>query len=198
MNLAWATCLGYGDSKDLDKCYKLVDHEQLTAQNIPLTSRAKSMLNNAIVDILINNDGRLNNSELQRFRALLAKQLEVKLATASINEKTCYDKTVRIEDNMIIEEGDKIELCFRFEGSAFSKKLDHKTALLTRMVANDVNNNPKVKQYHFMTGEDKSMRYFMYTFRKRDLFKRKWTIEFYDILGNLVFEKAFNVTTKEQ
>ena len=125
MNLAWATCLGYGDSKDLDKCYKLVDHEQLTAQNIPLTSRAKSMLNNAIVDILINNDGRLNNSELQRFRALLAKQLEVKLATASINEKPCYDKTVRIEDNMIIEEGDKIELCFRFEGSAFSKKYRH-------------------------------------------------------------------------
>lgn len=190
-NLAWSLCVGMGNSKNIDRCYKLLSHEQVQKDGITLTTRIKKLLNETITDVLINHDGKLTPNELVLFRQLLIKQLNTSAQPLTINLKQCPTKSVRIDEPVIIENHKKIAICFNIARSDFNNKDKETVTVLARVTSTPKNKRLLLKQYDVLTSANRKNWRYSYVFDEIDFIDGDWTIELFDILGNPIHKQDF-------
>jgi len=202
-----AHCLGAGVPQNVPSCIEMLDIATLskdTNNENPVTKHSYYVLQEALVDIFI--DGNFTAQELGSLHDYVDTQFDVEVTPLRINEKGAGQYLETKYHNWEFVENDAIpsELDIRF-GARISIKSDSvlassskRSVIVGRWLkhSEDGLTMPMGNLFRYGSGNDKLV---TYKLDQPDEFgTAKWEIEFYDLYGNKVYSKRFNMVETEQ
>lgn len=204
--LAIAHCLGKGTEKSISNCTELLNFKRLEKgenEDNPVHSGSKAIQKIALVDIFTHPEFSENDRAI--VRETVAEEFEIDLYPVEINEKEAgvltelkYNHFEFVEsDSIIAEEELRFGVKFDVNPEDYFTNIKKLTGLVATLTQQTASGETKTKLKAFLFGTRRNW-FINYPLKENDLETALWTVDLFDLFGNKVFSKEFNIIEKQK
>lgn len=201
--LARANCLGFGTDKNMEKCLELLDLSTIKQKNQhKVSAKSRQVRNEALVDIILSK--KLSESELSNLHDKIAAEYQIEIFSMDIDEvdsgefirKSYREAEYRMDKDIVAKEGSIFGSSVSIASDNIFSNLDRRTAILglwTRVLKDGQKETVHKLLLYGARRENWRPRHRL---TKRQLETAKWTLQLFDLHGNQLYKKDFNVVSQ--
>ncbi|MFT5675418.1 MAG: dipeptidyl aminopeptidase/acylaminoacyl peptidase [Paraglaciecola sp.] len=206
IKIARALCLGRGIDKSVAECVKLLKLEDNTQDKLPknaVTDATYATRKSVLFDIIIN--GQFTAQELSLVHSTIASEFDIQIYPISISERDFGKYFEKSYNSYDYEEFDHLAALpsetfgvdFDVVPDAMFADNGKLTGVIVRWLKHSANGVSETAYQSFLYGARNNWSA-RYKLAENELQSALWELEVYDLFGNKLHHRTFNIVAKEK